>query len=163
MGSDGRTVDLDIIQNVARRAAILDVSIMHFSATSTRPLSGVDSASLCQEARFRAAQVTPTPDSILMSAVEFEFAAKDAAELCQVHGTVAVIYQLKMEGEPLPRLDVSHFCEVNAMYNSWPYIREIVGSSCARLGLTGVVLPLWLVPDRLPPEGEFTVLSTSPV
>jgi hypothetical protein len=39
------------------------------------------------------------------------------------------------------------FAEINGKYNAWPYLRELVQSLSSRLGLPGLVLPVYRLPN----------------
>lgn len=43
---------------------------------------------------------------------------------------------------------LSHFANVNGVYNAWPYWRELVQSITVRMGLPPVVLPVFRIPRR---------------
>jgi hypothetical protein len=45
---------------------------------------------------------------------------------------------------------LSHFANVNGVYNAWPYWRELVQSITVRMGLPPVVLPVF----RIAPPGQ---------
>jgi hypothetical protein len=44
------------------------------------------------------------------------------------------------------------FADVNGLYNSWPYLRELVHSTVIRMGIPPVVLPVYRVPTPAKPQ-----------
>lgn len=51
--------------------------------------------------------------------------------------------------------DLSNFCNTNAIYNAWPYVREFVQSICDRMAVPAITLPLLrIVPERSSPTGK---------
>lgn len=42
------------------------------------------------------------------------------------------------------------FAQMNGVYNSWPYFREIVQNACSRMALPPVILPVYRVPKPVP-------------
>jgi hypothetical protein len=57
-------------------------------------------------------------------------------------------YTLKsMDG--VDDVSVDAFCKMNAVYNAWPYWREFVQSTVARMGLPNVTLPVLTVSTLL--------------
>jgi preprotein translocase subunit SecB len=51
------------------------------------------------------------------------------------------------EASEYPEEDLNQFAAVNGVFNAWPYFREIVQSTMARMGLPQVPLPLFRVPN----------------
>ena len=164
----GRLIDYDSLRPVAVASSLLDVVPMHFSAKSSGPLSGYESHSLKHEIRFRGIPMIDSfaENGTVMSSVDFEYEAIEAKSreiICAIHGAFMAIYSLQRNKfDSSPEL-LSLFAELHGMHHAWPYIRELVGSSASRLGLSGVFLPVWPPPKRLPPSGEYVCLSTQSV
>lgn len=56
------------------------------------------------------------------------------------------------------------FARVNGAYNAWPYLREFVQTSAARVGLLPVTMPVFRVPrvqPAGPPAPQVTALQTA--
>jgi hypothetical protein len=101
----------------------------------------------------------------VLSIIEAKFKASDNANdlLAEVEGTWVAVYGLgALEGQDFREEAIDGFAEVNGLYHAWPYIREVVASCAARLGLAGVVLPVWRPPDEFPSRGEFHEMSFTP-
>lgn len=78
----------------------------------------------------------------------FRSSEDDAAEIVRCSAVFSVGYQFNAVGGPSPeeRDDFfSAFANVNAVFNVWPYFRELVQSSLARMGLQPVALPVYRV------------------
>lgn len=150
-----RPIPYEAIQPVARAARILDVLVIKFSAESTRPLIGIIANTLHQEVRFRS---TPQPqnNNIVSTIVDFQYIAFEKNEkACEISGAICVIYQLNHINPSFSPSDIEAFAEVNGLYSAWPYVRELVGNTANRVGLAGVILPLWMPPKEFPAKNEY--------
>jgi hypothetical protein len=101
----------------------------------------------------------------VLTSVEFEYEAfgPDSDKgICAVQGAFMVIYSLQKEKFSASPEMIELFAELHGMHHAWPYIRELVGSLVSRLGLSGVLLPVWPPPKRLPPKGEYITMSNKP-
>jgi preprotein translocase subunit SecB len=67
----------------------------------------------------------------------------------QIDGSYELIYSVP-DNTDLTQAEVEAFAETNALLNCWPYWRELVQSTIARMGLPPLVLPLF----RLMPVKE---------
>ena len=64
--------------------------------------------------------------------------------VAEVSATFALRYQLDTDRlQSLGPEDVQAFAETNGVYNAWPYWREVLQSTAARVGLPGVVAPVF--------------------
>lgn len=54
----------------------------------------------------------------------------------------ALVYEVP-DSAVFEDLELQHFAEVNGAYNAWPYWRELVQTATGRVGLTGIVVPLY--------------------
>lgn len=158
-----RPVDYELIKPVARGARLREIFVLKFSAESSRPLGGVEASSLAQKVRFRV-DLVPSASGTLFAAITFGYTAHTSKEQttpsCDVHGTVMVVFEVNDGEHSLEARRL--FAEVNGMYTAWPYIRELVASSAARVGLSSVVLPLWMPGKFLPAYGEFIEMTMQP-
>lgn len=55
---------------------------------------------------------------------------------------------------------LSHFANVNGVYNAWPYWRELVQNTSVRMGLPPLVLPVFRIP-RMDRNGQSSEPSPS--
>jgi hypothetical protein len=70
-------------------------------------------------------------------------------------------YEKKPDSE-LTEEDISNFCNTNALYNAWPFIREFVHSTCNRMEIPSITLPLLKIvpPKRAKKEPDQEQLTT---
>ena len=89
-----------------------------------------------------------------MVVIRFAFFAasgpsRTAQRIAEVSATLALRYAI--ERKALSALDdnaVQDFAETNGVYNAWPYWREILQATAARVGLPGIVAPLFrIIPE----------------
>lgn len=155
-----RRIDYEKLRKVADLAQILDVTTAQFAASIHMPMMAPDVSSLGQRIAFRAKRL-PTPPALVVSMIRFEFAVltPEGESVAEVDGTVNVVYGLPEDAPSFSDEQLDLFAEVNGIYSAWPYIRELVSTSAARLGLSGLVLPVWRPPTELPPAGEPHVME----
>ncbi|MCY4626045.1 MAG: hypothetical protein OXE58_00580 [Acidobacteria bacterium] len=91
----------------------------------------------------------PPEDGALYIAVNFglEVHGEDAEEslVAEVRGTFELSYQLP-EGEVFSAEELEAFAGVNAVFNAWPYWRELVQTTLARMSLPVLTVPVFRVP-----------------
>lgn len=157
----GRSVDFAAVRAISDRVRLDDIQVVTFSAQAMGPLSDLSARDLNQTIRVRGDLVGSSNEHAGVMILT-EYAASDASEeVARVNLTLMVSYSLRdgANWEDLPQDAVDQFAEINGIYNTWSYIREFIGSSMSRLGLSGVLLPLWRPPAVLPPKGEFSVFE----
>jgi hypothetical protein len=89
----------------------------------------------------------------LSSAVQFSFDVvnEDEDEMFSLHCMFRADYELEEGYEPTPE-EIGAFAESNAVFNCWPYFRELVQSTLARMNYPPLSIPfLRLVPKAAPP------------
>ena len=157
-----RKVDYGAFKPLADAVQLRDIVPMHFSATTLGPVQHVSAAGFEQSISYKAQREEVDP-SVLLSVVEFKYKAfQDGDAVMDVNGAFVVAYTLENFDIDEVQSDlVDLFCEANDIYNAWPYLRELVGDCASRLGLSGVVLPVWRPPTELPPPGEFLTIKAS--
>jgi len=82
--------------------------------------------------------------------------ASEKSELVKLEVTFVLVYTLPLDAKYEPHC-VQHFAELNGVYNAWPYWREIVQSATGRVGLGGIMVPVYRpvsaeVPEKPAPE-----------
>lgn len=99
-------------------------------------------------------QVHRSEDSQKLSViVDFKFEAREAVSdepgevVADLSATFHLLYSLPLEFEADENC-FEHFASVNGVYNAWPYWRELVQTSTGRIGLPGVVLPVFRPASR---------------
>lgn len=77
------------------------------------------------------------------------------SECASIAATLALRYEmLDIELAQVPADDLQVFAEVNGVYNAWPYWRELVQSTGSRIGLHGIVAPVFRVESTTPEESK---------
>lgn len=83
-----------------------------------------------------------------------EGAAAEAA-LLKLDATFILVYTLPLEAKYESEC-LQHFAELNGTYNAWPYWRELVQTATGRVGLSGVILPVYRPVSKKLAEKEST-------
>lgn len=78
-----------------------------------------------------------TEDGVLQVALYFSFVTKP--EAFNLTAVFALNYQLRGSVE---EADAEAFARVNAVFNAWPYWRELVQSTISRMGFPAPLIPL---------------------
>lgn len=86
--------------------------------------------------------------AVLYAGVRFQLTVEQADDepVVEVFAEYGLFYQLP-EGFTCDDETVAHFAGQNGVFNAWPFFREHVCSTVAKMGLPPVVLPVF----RLPP------------
>ncbi len=66
----------------------------------------------------------------------------DDGNLVTLDAAFVLVYGLP-ESVTLEPKCIQHFAELNGAYNAWPYWREIVQTTTGRVGLAGIVIPVF--------------------
>lgn len=135
-------------EQVAKVATIKAVSLVSVQAKQKEAEPGTEGGSFGTEGvRFRTAKT----DQGTMLWVRPNFVGKGAArkvsgELSgfEITAEFELIYHFR-HSEWVTQESISHFAGINGVFNCWPFWRELVGSTLGRMGLPGVVVPLFLV------------------
>lgn len=172
-----RVVDFSAMDPLLKTLSLVDVQVARFSAASARPAGELRPEQLSQRIRYRAQRLpSPRDEEVQLGKVDFEYEVLlQERKLVEISGMLVLFYACgtPVEKQPsdvmeptTPRTSESNaalwdIClEVNATFNAWPYIRELVSSSLARLRYPALTLPTFRPPQKLPPKGEFEVLHT---
>ena len=74
--------------------------------------------------------------------------AGDEEELqAEIGGTFELSYQIP-DGESFSPEEFEAFAEINAVFNAWPYWRELVQASLARMAMPVLTMPVFRVAPR---------------
>ena len=78
----------------------------------------------------------------------------DEAELqTEVHGSFELSYRLPTEESFSPE-ELQTFAQVNAVFNAWPYWRELVQTALTRMSMPVLTVPVFRLPTNGPSEGD---------
>ena len=100
----------------------------------------------------------PTEDRSLRIETAFSMEVRSADDeeklQAEVRATFELSYEIPEEESFSPE-ELEAFGEVNAVFNAWPYWRELVQASLARMSLPPLTLPVFrVVPADTADEGE---------
>jgi preprotein translocase subunit SecB len=101
-------------------------------------------------------------DNVLVVRVHYSITAK-VQEAATDFMAMSVTFQLTYEGEKLNEIDEekwTSFADVNAVFNSWAYLRELVQSISSRMGIPPLMLPL--LKTRQPKTPNPAITAGSP-
>jgi preprotein translocase subunit SecB len=70
---------------------------------------------------------------------------ENAKPVVRVRATFALAYRFTEEAR-FSQKELSAFAKVNGIYNAWPYWRELVQSTFARMGFPQLVVPVYRIP-----------------
>jgi hypothetical protein len=144
------STSLERASNVARFVELQSISLKAANlTTAVHPLQLPSSLEI--QSRYRAAHDTSDSEYLLV-VVDFEFegratdtdAETDAA--IQLDATFTLVYKWKPEAA-YPEGAEADFARLNGAYNVWPYWRELVQTVSGRVGLAGIVVPVFRAQD----------------
>ena len=159
---------------VARVAELLEVRSESLSAQLSAPLEDIfdhpceittDSTSEYRLNEKTNRLLVRIPASVQMKSSTAEEHADEVElpgrELLRIDLTMALTYELSVAPPPEAERDsfFGAFASLNGTYNAWPYLRELVQDLAARLGVPGLLLPVYRVPRS---EEELTEAPPSP-
>jgi hypothetical protein len=131
------------LQGVTLRAATL--------STHLSPLKLPDTLDI--QSRYSArGELHGTDTPRIYAYLDFEFegrtTAQDAPEnpALKLEATFLLAYSLKV-GAEYPEGAISDFAHINGAYNAWPYWRELVQTVSGRVGLAGIIVPVFRAQD----------------
>lgn len=90
---------------------------------------------------------------VVIAAFRFDAGPEDAGGQPPVHvlAEFALRYSMSEPGEATARA-LEEFAQSNGVYNAWPYWREYLQSTTARMGLPAFVLPVFRVETKPAPK-----------
>lgn len=157
--------ELALAAKVARHVELRDVGLVHLDATLHTPLeqalkalpweAGIEKATTF---RFDAAtNVLHVEAELDLKVRPGKGGKKTRDPLVSVRCTLGLDYLFRAkgapEGEELQR-HFESFSTLNGTYNAWPYFREIVQSTIARMGLPPLTLPVYRVAAASKPKTD---------
>ncbi len=128
-----REGDDERIQRVKNVAALTAIVLVEVTARRAHALPEQTEVAVKQEARGEA-QLT---DQQLNIAVRFTF--KTDPHAFEVEAVFGLVYALT---EAIEKEDADAFARHNALFNAWPYWRELVQNTTVRMGFPPPLVPL---------------------
>jgi hypothetical protein len=145
-------LDLGLVAAVARLVEIAEVRLAYLDVKGPESVdqAGGIPGPLSLEQDFRAD--AKAEEQALRVLTHFDLAlrapegpGKKARELVRLKAGFALRYHLPAKHDLSPE-HLEAFAQVNGAYNAWPYWRELVQSTLARMGLPPVTIPVFKVP-----------------
>lgn len=97
----------------------------------------------------------PEGDGLLLISTQFNLEIRasggDGALQAEVRGIFELSYQVPAD-EKFSSDELKGFGKVNAVFNAWPYWRELVQSSLARMSMPVLTVPVYRLPPNEPAE-----------
>lgn len=160
-----RAVDFEGVRQVSSAIVLDRIVTVGLTASVRRPLEHNVPSELRRTIGVRAARMLDGPDDMIASLVETTFRVLDEDQEALAIDSQHFVFYAVPPGTTVAAFSEEHlnqFAEINGIFHAWPYIRELIGSTSARLGLVGVVLPVWRTPKTLPPPGEYATFDWKP-
>lgn len=167
-----RRTQYQLAAGVAKHVELRNVLLRNMSAKLKMPLA--DASSVIESGKTDASvKITPTyslhePTMVLNVVVGFAISVstqeEPSADVLELGAEFELSYGLDSP-PPADHRDalLSAFAHINGTYNAWPYLREFVQSTTARMMLPPVVLPVFRVtPEAGPRVGQPSPTAESP-
>jgi hypothetical protein len=88
-------------------------------------------------------RITVLP-SFALSINHGEAESEDRGEEISIEATFALIYSVRSL-DSLSEQNFAAFASVNGVFNAWPYWREFVQNTAARMGFSGLAIPVYML------------------
>ena len=86
-----------------------------------------------------------------MFSLEIRSDSEEETLQAEIRGNFELSYQIP-DGENFSAEELAAFAEFNAVFNAWPYWRELVQTSLARMSLPVLTVPVFRVSPKDAPE-----------
>lgn len=148
---------------VARVFALRDVALGELSAHRAMPY-GKAMADAASKANIgiqddASASLDDEGKSLLVQVHFGVTVSRDEDEVLAVSGSFDLRYKRQVEEAEVADDDIQLFAKINGVYNCWPYIREVVSSTFARLGYPPFTLDSLVIAPQ--PESSESAVETS--
>lgn len=147
-------VPADLMKKVSEVIPRLEIRDIRLIGLACR-LKAAPSDHAVEVALGHEVKTDPIADNLLGVQVKFSLAAKGQAENHPEIFTLTATFQLTYEGENVRSIEEDKraaFANVNAVFNAWPYLRELVQSMSGRMSLPTLTVPLLKSPPRTTKE-----------
>lgn len=137
------SVDLQAVSRVARNIDLRDIRVINVLAS----LSPTEEGQLVPKVTYDCQGAMVEPDQLNV-VCDYTLTASG------VGLSVRVMYLMVYEvaGNEPSGLDVEQFAKVNAVYHSWPFLRQFLHDITAKMGLPALTLPVFQVLSRTQTE-----------
>ena len=144
-----RTIDLSRVATLSRVVNLdsvcwREIACKRFIEQSLMPEETVLSGG------FSASSLRDTEDNQVVVIVEFAFSADTNSDekqrIAEIKAKLSLRYSIATGSvKDFDQDLVQDFAETNGVYNAWPYWRELIQSTASRIGLHGIVLPVFRI------------------
>lgn len=103
---------------------------------------------ITQEHRCIPTEVNEEGARFIKVLAEFRFVAtakeeaKEDADVANLEAAFVLTYGLPSDAQ-FDSKCLKHFADLNGVYNAWPYWRELVQTATGRIGLAGIMVPVY--------------------
>ncbi len=150
-----RSVDYDSIRLIGQAVQLQDVVPKTFGGGTHGYLRGLPALELSQRIEYSSSGQLNEGSAFIVTVVFAYSASHENRTVATVKGEMVAIYLVKENGlVDYSEEQIGQFSEINGTYNVWPYLRELVSSVMSRMGVPGVMVPLWRAPKHLPPKEQ---------
>jgi hypothetical protein len=149
VGTEAKRADLTAVQRVADAASLTSVTVVALHAEIAVPPESVTGRGhqFAYETRSEAKPIGEKTAEVLVT-LDLPIKRKEEKEpWAALSATLRLIYEFKpsvpAEG------DLAQFAQINAVYNAWPYLRELMQAMTVRMGVPPLTLPLYKIKPRV--------------
>jgi hypothetical protein len=147
-----------VAKHVQLRSIVLKSAHVESSIASDGPPEQI---SVSQQHRCTFEEKRHDEEREIHVTAEFRFVASqdgsgESSDVVKLDAAFVLIYSLPDDAKFDDRC-AKYFAELNGAYNAWPYWRELVQTATGRVGLGGIMVPVYHpiaaeVPDATSPE-----------
>ena len=141
------------LSNIVSVVQIESVRIREASFRSAVRPSGIAEEVRVKVSRKTAVVPEPGEDGAICIEAAFGFEVSDREQdalQAEVHGTFELSYRVPSDAK-FSAEELKAFADFNAVFNAWPYWRELVQTSLARMSLPVLTVPVFRLS---PPKAE---------
>ena len=141
------TTNIQLARQVAKYVSLRSITLKSAHLESFFDVGKVPgSVSVTQQHRCLFEDRTDDGGRTIHVLAEFQFNASDQSgdtgDVARLAATFVLVYALPQEAAFDERC-LKYFAELNGPYNAWPYWRELVQTATGRIGLAGIMVPLY--------------------
>ncbi|MEJ5360210.1 MAG: hypothetical protein WHT06_16230 [Desulfobacterales bacterium] len=148
MEIDRQKEEFDALKRVTEKAEILSVTL--FECASSRS----DDALAYKEIKIdlsTSSKLLEKDDDFFYAKVSFKFTGRPAEDETKVLVNIEASFVIKYLFPGASNISIKElesFCNINPLFNCWPYWREIIQSMTTRMDLPPFTLPLLKIKQR---------------
>lgn len=141
------TTNIQLARAVAQHVTLKSIVLKNAHIESLiAPDDVAGEISVSQEHRCSYIEKKSTDMREIHVTAEFRFSASDASaenvDIAKLEAAFILVYALP-EDATFDERCAQYFAELNGAYNAWPYWRELVQTATGRIGLGGIMVPVY--------------------